>query len=121
MKTRPNDKCPCGSAKKFKRCCGSVIGQIRYIVVNPETNDALENDAGLVMVFEDKALACMVGRRLGWSACGEIVTLSEPRFERFKQAVRHVIVTAKEFDVSEDDNPVEDGKPVEDVVREVAP
>lgn len=23
QKTRPNDPCPCGSGKKYKRCCGA--------------------------------------------------------------------------------------------------
>jgi uncharacterized protein YecA (UPF0149 family) len=23
-KVKPNDKCPCGSGKKFKKCCGEV-------------------------------------------------------------------------------------------------
>jgi uncharacterized protein YecA (UPF0149 family) len=22
-KTRPNDQCPCGSGKKYKKCCGA--------------------------------------------------------------------------------------------------
>ncbi|MCR5635396.1 MAG: SEC-C domain-containing protein [Lachnospiraceae bacterium] len=26
-KTYPNDPCPCGSGKKYKRCCGRNIGR----------------------------------------------------------------------------------------------
>jgi len=26
-KASPNDPCPCGSGKKFKKCCGSVVGK----------------------------------------------------------------------------------------------
>ena len=106
---RPNDKCPCGSGKKFKRCCGSVIGQIRYIVVDPETSDALENGSGQVLVFEDKSVACLVGRRMGWAERGELVSLSEPRFEQFKEAMPYSVVTARDFDVS-DKPSTEDGK-----------
>jgi hypothetical protein len=25
-KVGPNDLCPCGSGKKYKKCCGSVMG-----------------------------------------------------------------------------------------------
>ena len=30
MKVSPNERCPCGSGKKFKRCCGDPRAETRY-------------------------------------------------------------------------------------------
>ena len=37
--TERNEKCPCGSGKKFKKCCGShVIGKHTAKVINADTD-----------------------------------------------------------------------------------
>lgn len=40
---RRNDPCPCGSGKKYKRCCGSSSTNLMDIVVNEELDRVLVN------------------------------------------------------------------------------
>ena len=110
LKTRPNEPCPCKSGKKFKKCCGSNVGDLVYFVANPETDEAMENDNGCVMIFPDRAIAAIVAQKKKFTN-GVLIPLPPDRLQAIKAAkIPYVIVTAKEFDVSED-KPIEEPKP----------
>ena len=45
-KVKPNDKCPCGSSKKYKKCCGHVSARASGANAAPSTRQVplLTND-----------------------------------------------------------------------------
>ena len=102
---KPNETCPCGSGKKFKRCCGSVRGDLVYFVAAGE--EALMDEDGRVLIFENTAIAMAGARAKGWHD-GEIIPLPPERFAKFKEAVPYVKVIMKDFDLSELDKPDEE-------------
>jgi len=45
QKQRPNERCACGSGKKFKRCCGSKVRRARSVrPVQPSPPEQAEQD-----------------------------------------------------------------------------
>jgi hypothetical protein len=52
-KTGRNDPCPCGSNKKFKKCCESILLAGRFMTskVNASSADPIRKVAGLTSFF----------------------------------------------------------------------
>lgn len=111
---KPNEKCPCGSGKKFKKCCGSNAGDLHYFVAYGET--ALEDDAGRLMVFKDTTTAIAAAKAKRW-ADGDIIPLPPARFEKLKENIPYVMVVAKEFDVAPEEGEKEVVQPITDMAR----
>ena len=83
------------------------MGDLHYFVADTAVNEPLMNDDGRVLVFNDSPTALAATRAKGWLAdknrhC-EIIPLNADRWEHFKAQVPYVLVTAKEFDVSNKD------------------
>ena len=46
MTTGRNDPCPCGSGKKFKHCCGAVLGAAEHQTSTPVTKPGDPDEIG---------------------------------------------------------------------------
>ncbi len=107
----PNEPCPCGRTNeagkplKFKKCCGSVVGDLHFFVADVTSDEPLTNDEGLVLVFKDIPTASAAARAKGWlddlNRRVEVVSLNPDKYKHFQMAVPHVLVTAKEFEVGD--------------------
>lgn len=108
----PNEPCPCGRTSvetgkplKFKKCCGSVVGDLHFFVADVATDEPLMNDEGLVLVFKDIPTASAAARAKGWlddlNRRVEVVSLNPDKYKHFQMAIPHVLVTAKEFEVGD--------------------
>lgn len=107
----PNEPCPCGRTNeagkrlKFKKCCGSVLGDLHFFVADVTSDEPLTNDEGLVLVFKDIPTASAAARAKGWlddlNRRVEVVSLNPDKYKHFQMAVPHVLVTAKEFEVGD--------------------
>jgi hypothetical protein len=116
-KPQPNEKCPCGSGKKFKKCCGSNAGDLHYFVACGET--ALEDDVGRIMVFTNPDTAVAAAKAKRWAE-GDVIPLPPERFAKFKEQLPYVMVVAKEFDVAPKEGEVEEKTsmmPITDMAR----
>lgn len=53
-KTGRNDPCPCGSGKKFKKCCESKMigGRFMATKVDPESSPQIRKAANLTSLFQ---------------------------------------------------------------------
>lgn len=110
-KTNPNAPCPCGRKHedgkpyKFKRCCGSVIGDLHYFVADVNSDEPLMNDKEAVLVFRDHPTAAAAAKAKGWLGDKkrdvQVIPMNKDRWEHFRKTIPHVLVTAKEFNVSE--------------------
>lgn len=119
----PNEPCPCGRTSvetgkrlKFKKCCGSVTGDLHFFVADITKDEPLMNDEGLVLVFKDVATASAAARAKGWlddpDRKVEVVSLNPDKYKHFQMAIPHVLVTAKEFEVGDKvEDKSEDPKP----------
>jgi hypothetical protein len=116
----PNEPCPCGRTDdtgkrlKFKRCCGSVTGDLHYFVADSESNEALSNDDGRVLIFHDHTTAAAAAKAKGWVHQGkhiEIIPLNPEKWADFKSKLPYVVVTTKEFNVGEKVEVQEDAPP----------
>lgn len=118
----PNEPCPCGrmgengKRLKFKKCCGSVTGDLHFFVADITKDEPLMNDEGLVLVFKDVATASAAARAKGWlddpDRKVEVVSLNPDKYKHFQMAIPHVMVTAKEFEVGDKvEDKSEDPKP----------
>jgi hypothetical protein len=47
-----NDPCPCGSGKKFKKCCESKMIGKRFMATKIETTNILNKSSGLSSIFK---------------------------------------------------------------------
>ena len=61
MKIGRNDLCPCGSGKKYKRCCYLQINSLHTELGNKESNivdyvNSFEDDFDLMEDFDNQAL-----------------------------------------------------------------
>jgi hypothetical protein len=87
--TSRNERCPCGSGKKFKRCCGQLLNTTeryymtpRYRLTDADTHhffvmdmphaaaglddgNPLRNQYGKILVFLSRAAAIAFGQSLG--------------------------------------------------------
>jgi hypothetical protein len=119
--TARNEPCPCGSGKKFKRCCGSLVGQPRYIVHDPEgvtpepvepvegeepvppkpaEPETLSDDQGRIMLFETREAAILTAQNRGWQhrQAVEVLTFAEAKWKQLMAEVPCVLVATREFD-----------------------
>lgn len=49
-----NDPCPCGSGKKFKKCCESIMigGRFRATRIEPQSAPSIQKTASLTSLFQ---------------------------------------------------------------------
>lgn len=47
-----NDPCPCGSGKKFKKCCESKMIGKRFMASKIDTSSMMQKSAGLSSIFK---------------------------------------------------------------------
>jgi len=59
-----NDPCPCGSGKKFKKCCESKMLGRRYMATKLDQNaDMLTKTSGLTSFFQNNITAPSLSNR----------------------------------------------------------
>jgi hypothetical protein len=110
-KPGPNEPCPCGRTNdlggrlKFKKCCGSLAGDLHFFVADVKADEPMSNDDGRVFVFSDQATAAAAAKAKGWLGDRDrdvqVISLNPDRWEHFKSHVPHVTVTLKEFEVGD--------------------
>ena len=58
-KTGRNDPCPCGSGKKFKKCCESIMiaGKYRATKVDPASSPNIKKTVNMTSLFQSHLAA----------------------------------------------------------------
>jgi hypothetical protein len=109
----PNKPCRCGSGKKYKKCCGSLAGEARVIVVDPTTGDVLRNIDGRVALFKEFEGAAAAAVRTGWhnKPNTELVTLTETRWRQMAQEIPCADVSLVGLDLSLFVTPTDSSEP----------
>jgi hypothetical protein len=99
---KPNEKCSCGSGKKYKKCCGSKAGETRVIVCDPTTGDVLRNVDDRVALFVEFAAAASAAMGTGWHKRPntELVTLTEVKWRQMASEIPCADVRLAELESS---------------------